>query len=286
MRTSWNDEEDDALQGLPLRAQIIYLRGIRRYMDYASRICGGPMRRISLTMLAETAQESVNRQIQPKTTKDGIRASLEQLKRAGLIERMADPDYLLFFLPKADADKPRQNKYPIAAPQSPHNHQTLAEPMPDRTWPPRLAATAPQPAAQHHPTHPDSADQGYLSLPDGRACRPPPHDDRPKKPPPPYQAIVELYHDCLPSLPKVYKLNDLRRRRIKALWDDELEDLNSWRNYFSHIARSDFLMGRTPGRDGSPFLASLDFITHPGKFIKIAEEHYHGKKVQRPHYSG
>lgn len=92
---------------------------------------------------------------------------------------------------------------------------------------------------------------------------------------------MDLYHECLPVLPRVYKLNDSRRRRVKALWDDELEDLQSWRNYFRHIARADFLMGRIAGRDGLPFLASFDFIIHPAKFIKIAEEQYHGKKIQR-----
>ncbi len=34
MRWTCNETEDDALQGRPLAAQLLYLRGLRRYMDY------------------------------------------------------------------------------------------------------------------------------------------------------------------------------------------------------------------------------------------------------------
>ena len=282
MRTSWNEEEDDALQGLPLRAQIIYLRGIRRYMDYSSRISGGPQRRISLAMLAETTQELINRQIQPKASKDSIRASLEQLKRAGLIERIADPDYLVFLLAKADADKTAQNNHPTSPPQLPTAQHTPSQAPANQGHGQQQPTTAPAAYRPHHPTHQESAVPKQQALPEGRAVTASTNPQAAQaRQAPPYQAIVALYHECLPQLPAVYKLNDGRRRRIKALWDDELEDLNSWRNYFQHITRSDFLMGRTPGRDGAPFLASFDFIIHPAKFIKIAEEQYHGKKIQR-----
>ena len=287
MRTAWNEEEDDALQGLPLRAQIIYLRGIRRYMDYASRISGGPHRRISLAMLAETTQELINRQIQPKASKDCIRASLEQLKRAGLIKRLADPDYLVFLLPLADADKSLQINRPISPLQPPTAQHPQSPALAGQGWPPPQPASAPAANSSHRPTHQASGYPEDPALPNGRAV-PASAKQNPDATPktatqrqPPYQAIVALYHECLPQLPAVYKLNDSRRRRIKALWDDELEDLNSWRNYFLHITRSDFLMGRSPGRDGAAFLASFDFIIHPAKFIKIAEEQYHGKKIQR-----
>ena len=282
MRTAWNDEEDDALQGLPLRAQIIYLRGIRRYMDYATRVSGGPSRRISLNMLAETAQELINRQIRPKASKDCIRASIEQLKRAGLIRRIEDPDFLIFFLPKADADKSVPNKHPTSAPQPRQGDGAIPAAVAAPAGLALFPAAARRPLEAHRPTHQASGVQDTNSLPGGREAPAGSGPAAEKQPPtPPYRAIVDLYHECLPALPRVYKLNEARRRRIKALWEDELEDLNSWRNYYRHIARSDFLMGRTAGRDGTPFLASFDFIVHPAKFIKIAEEQYHGKKIQR-----
>jgi hypothetical protein len=277
MRTCWNNEEEDALQGLPLRAQIIYLRGIRRYMDYGSRISGGSKRRISLIMLAEIVQEWINRQVQPKASKDSIRASIEQLKRAGLIERIPDPDYLIFFLPKADNDKFAQNKHPTSAPQANHNHYTSVQATSAQEQVARQTPTTLSIQPAHQPTHQNISIQESLSLPEGRDSR----ATVKRSGPTPYQAIVDLYHECLPILPKVYKLNDQRRRRIKTLFEDELDDLQSWQNYFRHISRSDFLMGRCAGRDGQPFLASFDFIIHPVKFIKIAEEQYHGKKIQK-----
>lgn len=108
MITQWNDAEDDALQGLPIRAQIIYLRGLRRYMDYSTGIVGDK-RGVCLKGLAEISQEEVNRKIREQPTKHAIRASLEQLKRAGLIERIEDGERLVFFLPKASWDKSDQN---------------------------------------------------------------------------------------------------------------------------------------------------------------------------------
>jgi len=38
MRSQWNDAEDEALQGLTPEAQVIYLRGFRRYMDYRTGV--------------------------------------------------------------------------------------------------------------------------------------------------------------------------------------------------------------------------------------------------------
>lgn len=268
MKTVWNDDEDEALQGLPLRAQIIYLRGIRRYMDYSSGITGGYQRRISLTMLAETSQEMVNRQILPKPSKDSVRAAIEQLKRAGLIERLDNPEFLLFFLPKADTLKSAQNNHTIIAPQLGHSYNTNVQASASNGKTSKQTITSHPKSKLNQPTH-QTTDYQEITLKGGEGNSPP------------YQSIVELYHTSLPTLPRVYKLTEQRRLHINALWQDELDDLDSWQNYFRHIARADFLMGRQTGRDGLPFLATFDFIIDPVKFIKIAEEHYHGQKIQK-----
>ncbi|MGZ4957330.1 MAG: hypothetical protein ACXV8Q_19705 [Methylobacter sp.] len=119
MKTSWNDEEDDALQGLPLRAQIIYLRGIRRYMNYTTGISGGVERRISLKMLAEISEAYFNRQREQPNKKEVI-VSIDQLKKAGLIERIEDKDYLIFLLPKADINNSVQNNHGTTTAQPRH----------------------------------------------------------------------------------------------------------------------------------------------------------------------
>ena len=119
MITQWNESEDDALQDLPLRAQIIYLRGLRRYMNYKTGITGEAERRISLRMLEEIAGSYFNRQKITPNKKEVI-VSLDQLKAVGLIERVEDKDYLIFFLPKADTNKSVQNNHGTTTAQPRH----------------------------------------------------------------------------------------------------------------------------------------------------------------------
>lgn len=92
----------------------------------------------------------------------------------------------------------------------------------------------------------------------------------------PFRDIVSLYHAKLPELPSVEKLTKARMGYLRQRWQEDLPSLEHWENYFAHIARSKFLMGRTAGRDGKPpFRASLEWITRPANFAKIAEETYH-----------
>ena len=92
----------------------------------------------------------------------------------------------------------------------------------------------------------------------------------------PVQQIVDLYHQALPNLPAVRKLTDTRRGYIRQRWREDMPTLDNWRNFFAHVAQSNFLMGKEPGRDGSPpFIADLEWLTKPAYFAKIAEGKYH-----------
>ena len=105
--------------------------------------------------------------------------------------------------------------------------------------------------------------------------------EKPKKPTTPFQQILDTFHAKLPQLSQVYKLTEKRKTHIKSLWLDELDSINAWENYFEFISRSDFLMGRVSGQGGRHFQADFDFLINPNNFVKIAEEKYHGKKIQR-----
>lgn len=87
MITSWNAAEDLALQGLSLAAQLVYLRGLRRYMDYATGLVG-VKRRVSYQGLLETISVEpdwgCNKRV-PRPTRDKLRAVLDELKRHGLV---------------------------------------------------------------------------------------------------------------------------------------------------------------------------------------------------------
>lgn len=95
--------------------------------------------------------------------------------------------------------------------------------------------------------------------------------------PVPVQKIIDLYHEILcPPLPRVAKLTKTREAFIRQRWQEDMPELDHWRNYFNYVATSDFLMGRSQPRDGRvPFRADLEWLCRPANFTKIAEDKYH-----------
>lgn len=99
----WNDEEDAALQGLSLEAQIIYLRGIRRFADKNG--VSGIERRINWASLCEACHfvpDVGSKKPASKPTRDMVKHRLSELERAGLIVRREN---LVFELPLAVMDR-------------------------------------------------------------------------------------------------------------------------------------------------------------------------------------
>lgn len=96
-------------------------------------------------------------------------------------------------------------------------------------------------------------------------------------PPVPVKRIIDLYHELLPTLPKVEKVTKTREGYIKQRWREDLPTIKHWENYFNFVSESDFLMGKVNGNgDKPPFVASLEWLTRPSNFAKVAEEKYHG----------
>lgn len=93
----------------------------------------------------------------------------------------------------------------------------------------------------------------------------------------PHQAIVDLYHEILPELPRVALLSDTRRRHLQSRWREHAahQSLDFWRDYFLTVKASQFLMGRVPGRMGAkPFRATFDWLIAPSNFVKVVEGNY------------
>lgn len=100
MPTQWNDEEDAALDYLPHVDQVIYLRGIRRRMNYTTGITGlsAPISYAWLGQLTDVHPEiGSNATPKARMTLSAIRCSLARLERAGLIERIPNNERRLVF---------------------------------------------------------------------------------------------------------------------------------------------------------------------------------------------
>lgn len=99
--------------------------------------------------------------------------------------------------------------------------------------------------------------------------------DRPDIPCP-YTAIVALYHDLLPSLPRAKLMTPPRQRALRKVWgwvlsstksDGErrattADDALHWlAGYFAKAAENDFLMGRTPrSAEHKDWRCDIDFL--------------------------
>lgn len=119
----WNEAEDDALSSLNnSRAAVLYLRGLRKHMDYATGLVG-VARRVSLQMFRELLEERRERGSKEPLyvpTNDSVRWLLSQLERAGLIERLPKlrrTDPMVFRLLLADTGSVRPNEEPQRNPK-------------------------------------------------------------------------------------------------------------------------------------------------------------------------
>ncbi len=92
--------EYEALLYLPLRAQVVYVMELRRFMDSETGIVG-IKRRISLKSLAEVLEVRPDRGNQygcvEVPSRDQVRSALRQLQRAGLLSRVPGYEHTLVF---------------------------------------------------------------------------------------------------------------------------------------------------------------------------------------------
>jgi hypothetical protein len=107
----------------------------------------------------------------------------------------------------------------------------------------------------------------------------PPAEKPPKADPIPYQKIIDLYHQTLPSNPKCLKLSTKRKAQIGARWrNGDIPDLETWKEYFEFVAASAWLTGKcepSPGR--TRFIADIEWLTNETNFTKTYERKYHGR---------
>ncbi|WP_168709199.1 hypothetical protein [Halomonas borealis] len=149
--TSWNADEDESLDALPQECQVIYLRVMRRHMDYATGIVGRA-RKIDYRQIQERLEyrpPAGSREEAVTYSRDQIKRLIQRLVAAGLLMRLHDTSRgvapMEFYLPLADADGVPEE---VAAMQGAENPQGGEENSPPRKKPHGDGARAGQPATQ------------------------------------------------------------------------------------------------------------------------------------------
>ncbi|MFA5186470.1 MAG: hypothetical protein WC551_08345 [Patescibacteria group bacterium] len=87
----------------------------------------------------------------------------------------------------------------------------------------------------------------------------------------PYQEMIEKYHQiCCPTLPRVEKLSEARRKLIRARWREH-PHWEFWEDFFKRVVGSTRLRGESSDRK---WRASLFWCLKEENFLKILEGHY------------
>ncbi len=127
----------------------------------------------------------------------------------------------------------------------------------------------------------EEVDGVHPSAPQARSSsRPVPHSgqvaENKNAPEVPYQAIVDVYHEVLPELPRVRILTDARRKAIRSRLrsDADRRDLEWWRRYFLAVRPCRFLFGA----NNRNWTASFDFLLSQKGMAGVLEGKYADRK--------
>lgn len=96
------------------------------------------------------------------------------------------------------------------------------------------------------------------------------------KPVCPHQEIIALYHEILPSCPRIRDWTPARAASLKARWNEgtDRQTLEYWRGLFEYIATIPFLNGKVSSNGRKPFVLSLDWLVKAENFAKVREGRY------------
>lgn len=90
----------------------------------------------------------------------------------------------------------------------------------------------------------------------------------------PYEKIKDLFHEICISYPKILKLNDTRKKTIKARYLEYGGDIEIFKELFAKAEESNFLKGNNDNN----WKASFDWLIKPQNMIKVLEGNYTNKQ--------
>lgn len=292
------DAEDERLQGLSADAQVIYLRVLRRNMDFATGISAvtyGQMK-CAIEYIPDNGSPLPPRRVRD-ISNDYIRARLAELARAGLIE--AQPKANRFETPVFRClAAPTGNVCPENEPQrNPKDGIPSGTPCAEL----EMARVSGEWATSGTPKEPQRGNPNNTGIPvkkntnpygfvvasaadDGQApCAVDGVNPKKSNPPPacPHQDIIDLYHEILPELPRVKVWDKQRQGFLRARWreDAKRQNLDWWRRFFTAVRTSPWLMGQVPGREGRVFVCTLEWLIRPTNFRKVIEGYYADRRA-------
>lgn len=154
-------EEDSALGGLTWPAQLLYLRCIRRYVNYSTGVAGSHDIRLSWQRFRDTLEvirpaKSKKKHEQDRPSRQFIRERTKELISTGLIVVKPNPNNLpfsIFFLPLTSAGQLRlaEEQPLISMFEQPTKESRLMSAKPCSVAPHEQPLTyAPQQPSQHH----------------------------------------------------------------------------------------------------------------------------------------
>lgn len=93
----------------------------------------------------------------------------------------------------------------------------------------------------------------------------------------PQQAIVALFHECVPTARRVRDWTPSRASLLRARWreDRKRQNLDWWRRFFCYVNESPFLTGKSASQGRRPFELGLEWLLKSDNFTKVREGAYH-----------
>lgn len=94
-----------------------------------------------------------------------------------------------------------------------------------------------------------------------------------------YQAILDVYHEVLPEMPRVKILTDDRKKHLRTFWKKYQFDDRKWRSYLGYIATHCrwMLTDRPNGRGGFWKCKNLDYLITERCYVAVKEERANDK---------
>jgi len=94
----------------------------------------------------------------------------------------------------------------------------------------------------------------------------------PKIPSCPHQKIISLWNETMPELPQTREFPEQFKKMLRSRWTENpiRQNLEWWREYFTFIRQSPFLMGQK-----NEFCATLEWVIRPSNMAKILNGNYH-----------